>query len=99
MMSALKKLAAKINVAPEMPATAPVSPITGKPGAGMEAKPALNAAPAKSLAPLPAITISNEAIAQAAYYRWQRFGGDEATNWRLAEEELRDEAARLGISA
>lgn len=98
MMNFLKKPAAKAG-ATAKPAIPSVPVSTGKPAAGVEAKPAAGVAPAKSLAPLPNITISNEAIAQAAYYRWQRFGGDEATNWRLAEEELRDEAARLGISA
>jgi hypothetical protein len=102
-MNFLKKPAAK--TAPKAPVAVPATAVPSaapapqvKPlpvaGSGIEAKPA---AP-KVAAPLPSFTISHEAIAQAAYFRWQRFGGDESTNWRLAEQELRDEAKKLGLT-
>lgn len=102
------KPAAPVQV-PAAPAVTPKAP-TGepKPASGFEAKPAVSASPAPvaatpartapSTTPLPAITITHDAIAQAAYFRWQRYGGDEATNWKLAEQELREEAAKLGIT-
>jgi hypothetical protein len=104
-MNFLKKPAAKTapKAAVAVPATAVLSapevPVKPSPvaGSGIEAKPAASKA-AAGAAPLPAFTISHEAIAQAAYFRWQRFGGDEATNWRLAEQELRDEAKKLGLT-
>ena len=34
-------------------------------------------------------TISSDEIARAAYFRWQRHGGDPVTNWVEAERELR----------
>lgn len=67
------------------------APQASRPVSGLEGKP--SAAPR-----MPTITISHEAIAQAAYFRWQRYGGDEQTNWRLAEQELRDEAEKLGLN-
>lgn len=76
-------VAAKIAAAPHAPA---------KPASGLEGKPSAGPVVAS-------ITISQEAIAQAAYFRWQRCGGDEATNWRLAEQELREEAAKIGLKA
>ncbi len=80
------------------PAAAPAAAPDGKaareaparPASGVEAKPS-------AAHGVPSITISHEAIAKAAYFRWQRFGGDQETNWHLAEKELRDEAARLGL--
>lgn len=39
---------------------------------------------------------SYDEIATAAYFRWQRFGGDQASNWAEAERELREEMAKIG---
>ncbi|MFM9957003.1 MAG: hypothetical protein ACKVZJ_02930 [Phycisphaerales bacterium] len=78
--------------APAAAAPAPKANSAAKPSSGLEGKP--SAGPT-----VPSITISNEAIAQAAYFRWLRCGGDEDTNWRLAEAELREEAARVGLKA
>lgn len=111
-MSFLKKSSSKPAAAVQVPAAPVVTPKAPasepKPASGLEAKPGVtsSAAPvtgtaprtAPSTTPLPAITITHEAIAQAAYFRWQRYGGDEATNWKLAEQELREEAAKLGIT-
>ncbi len=40
---------------------------------------------------------SYDEIATAAYFRWQRFGGDQASNWAEAERELREEMAKIGV--
>lgn len=37
--------------------------------------------------------VSHDAIARAAYFRWQKQGGDAYTNWCEAEKELRAAAA------
>ena len=37
--------------------------------------------------------VTQDAIARAAYFRWQKQGGDAYTNWCEAEKELRAAAA------
>lgn len=48
----------------------------------------------KSTPGMPQVTFTHEQIALAAYFRWQRFGGDERTNWVEAERELREDAVK-----
>lgn len=87
------KPGARTAPAPAAPVEVPAAPVPKRPAAprsasGVEKKPS-------RVAPLRPIDVTHEAIALAAYFRWQRFGGDEQTNWRLAEQELREEAARI----
>lgn len=37
----------------------------------------------------PARSVTHEEIALAAYLRWEKFGGDQETNWAEAERQLR----------
>lgn len=94
--------------------TAPIAPVAIRPAAGPTiAKsivpttapapmPASGQAPTaqSTIESKPApIAITQEAIAQAAYFRWQRCGGDPQTNWDAAERELREEFARSAPKA
>lgn len=99
-MNFLKKPAAKAATSVPSSLGSPTAPAKPNPTAAPNTRPSsgLEAKPAAGAAPLRSVTISQEAIAQAAYFRWQRFGGDEASNWTLAEQELRDEAKKLGIT-
>ena len=44
------------------------------------------------------VKLTHDAIARAAYLRWQRQGGDAHTNWVEAEKELRAAAAAANPS-
>ncbi|MBL8756841.1 MAG: DUF2934 domain-containing protein [Phycisphaerae bacterium] len=64
------------------PASAPKAQAQPK-AATLEPKPA---------GPTPSATakqITRDDIARAAYFRWQKHGGDELSNWIAAEHELR----------
>jgi len=82
-----------IRTVPTVPVEVPAVPAP-KPAAGPRSVSGVEKKPSRG-APLRPIEVTYEAIAMAAYFRWQRFGGDDATNWRLAEQELREDAARL----
>jgi len=87
------KAGTRTATAPAAPVEVPAVP-TSKPAAALRSASGVEKKPSRG-APLRPIEVTHEAIAMAAYFRWQRFGGDEETNWRLAEQELREEAARI----
>ncbi|MGQ0627295.1 MAG: DUF2934 domain-containing protein [Phycisphaerales bacterium] len=62
------------------PASTPPAAKPGSPAASLETKPS-----SKGGGP---VSVTREAIAQAAYLRWQKFGGDPEANWLAAEREL-----------
>lgn len=64
--------------------------------ATVEAKPAAECCLKLGCCNTKSRTLSYDEIATAAYIRWQRFGGDQASNWAEAERELREEMAKLG---
>ena len=88
--------------------TAPLTPVAVRPAPGPTVTKSIVPAPAPASAPVAlgtieskpaAIAITQEAIAQAAYFRWQRCGGDPQSNWEAAERELREEYARSAPKA
>jgi hypothetical protein len=42
----------------------------------------------------PLVIVTREEIANAAYLRWQKFGGDPESNWLAAERELTSPAGK-----
>jgi hypothetical protein len=71
--------AASAPTASAMPRLNGITPQSAAPTRGVQNSPS----PSKPK------TFSRDEIARAAYFRWQRHGGDPVSNWVEAERELR----------